>query len=149
MNGEVKVIITDSTNTTSVEFDKNAYSQKANLSSLTSVAKTSGLTVPSAVNVSYLVSTVKQAGSMALANVGKYTGSTEVQTNVNNLVYGIGLGVALYTNPVAAITATTFNVTQTMLNEKFRRTQENMQLSVNRMRNGYTDTKSILTSRRH
>lgn len=172
-SGEVKVIITD-TSSSSVATSggtstpavapssgagsnkpKNPYKQTTNIKKLNdSVNKTNekqgeSINLGEIGAITYLVSTAKQAGSMALANVGRYTGSNQAQTEVNNWMQGIGLGVALYSHPVAALTSIAFTATQTIMEEEFRKRQESMQLSISRARAGYTDTKSILTSRRH
>lgn len=159
LNGEVKVIITDSRGNSSIEDGypsqpTNPYNQTTNLKKKNAAVNTSSSDVSRASlteigAVTYLVSTAKQAGSMALANVGRYTGSVQTQIQVNNVMQTIGLGVALYSHPIAALTSIAFSATQTIMDENFRQKQENMQLSISRARAGYTDTKSILTSRRH
>ena len=159
LNGEVKVIITDSRGNSSIEDGipsqpTNPYSQTTNLKKKNAAVNTnSNNSSPASITeigaVTYLVSTAKQAGSMALANVGRYTGSVQNQVKVNNVMQTIGLGVALYTHPIAALTSIAFSATQTIMDENFRQKQESMQLSLSRARSGYTDTKSILTSRRH
>lgn len=151
--GEIKVVITESSNTETITPNgqtqvSQSYSQKKDLTSKTKI-QGQGLSIPEATSIAYLVSTAKQAGSMALSNVGRYTGSSETQTNVSNLMQGVGLGVALYAHPIAALTSVAFTMTQTILDEEFRKKQEQMSLNINRSRNGYTDAKSILTSRRH
>lgn len=159
--GEVKIIITDSRGNTSVDDGgssepTNPYVQTTNLKKKNGAVNTSGSvsnTSPASLTeigaISYLVSTAKQAGSMALANVGRYTGSVQAQVQVNNAMQYVGLGVALYSHPIAALTSIAFSATQTIMDENFRKKQESMQLSISRARAGYTDTKSILTSRRH
>lgn len=150
--GEIKVVITDSTNSqnsilNNQSIGSQSYKQKEDLKSKFSIGST--LNLPTATSIAYLVSTAKQAGTMALANVGKYTGSSQTQVRVSNLMQGVGLGMALYSHPVAAITSAAFSISQTVLDEEFRKKQEQMYLNTSRSRNGYTDAKSILTSRRH
>lgn len=161
-SGEVKVIITDTSGTIQATTPNgsgvktgsgNPYKQTPNISAKNASVDIEGssgkVSLGETAGVAYLVSTVKQAGSMALANVGRYKGSTQAQTSVNNALQGVGIGLALYQHPVAALTSIAFTTVQTIMDEEFRKKQEKMQLANLRARNGYTDTKSILTSRRH
>ena len=151
--GEIKVVVTDSSNShgmtsSGVTNVQQRLVQKENLDSKFQVVSNS-LNFPTATSIAYLVSSAKQAGSMALSNVGRYTGNSQMQTSISNLLQGAGLGVALYSHPIAALTSVAFSTTQTILEEEFRKKQEQISLNISRSRNGYTDAKSILTSRRH
>ena len=144
-------VVVPSTPSTPQESPNRPYTPTSNVINLNPAIESEAarISVSSTAAIAYLVQNVKQAGSMALSNVGKYSGSNQTQTSVNNLLQGAGLMFALYKSPIAALTASAFSITQTILDERFRRKEESLQLSITRSRNGYSDAKSILTSRRH
>ena len=98
---------------------------------------------------SVVVAEGKRYAMLALSNVGRYTGNSLLQARINNTIEAVGLGVVAVTNPALALTSATFSVVQTTINETFRRKEEQVSLASARLRNGYTDAKSITTSRRH
>lgn len=94
-------------------------------------------------------SVAKSISNQVLSNVGTYTGNSHNQTKVNNVMQGVGLGMLAYANPYAAIATAAIQVGSTIYQENRRQKMETISMSNARARNGYSDSKSILTSRRH
>lgn len=94
-------------------------------------------------------SQVKQFVSYGLSNVGKWSGNSYNQVRVNDTIQGVSLVQSIANSPAIGISQAAFNIAISCLNEINRVKQENRILKVERAKNGYTDTKSILTSRRH
>ena len=94
-------------------------------------------------------STLKTVSSQILSNVGTYTGDNLLQTKINNIQQATSTGIMLAINPIAGLTNIAINVGSTIWQEEFRKKQESISLSVSRAKAGYTDTASILISRRH
>ena len=91
----------------------------------------------------------KTVSNQVLANVGTYTGDSQLQQKVSNFQTGIGLAAMAYINPTAALISSAISIGSTVYQEEHRRKLEKITLSNARARNGYTDTASILSSRRH
>ena len=91
----------------------------------------------------------KRYAKYAASNVGKYTGDSALQTQVNNGIEGATLMIGFVTNPYITAAVAVFNVVKTLVDGTFERLQEKNRTEMARARNGYTDTESIVTSRRH
>lgn len=85
----------------------------------------------------------------ALSNIGKATGDSKLQNDVNNVVEVVSLGVSAYINPILLGLQALYSTTTTLVNYTVEKVAGATALSVKRARNGYTDTESITTSRRH
>lgn len=96
-----------------------------------------------------IVAEGKRYAKYAASNIGKYTGDSELQTQVNNGIEGASLIVGFTTNPYMTAATTVFSIVKTLVDGTFERLQERNRTEIARARNGYTDTKSIVTSRRH
>lgn len=83
------------------------------------------------------------------SNIGKWTGNSQKQQVVNNIKELFGVGMAFAVNPVLGGINLALSVGTRAIDEQWRLQMEQKNLSQLRARNGYTDTKSILTSRRH
>lgn len=109
-------------------------------------------------------SPVTQSKSMAIAagtsiitktidyttsNIGKWTGNSQNQQKINNIKELFGVGVAFAVNPILGSVNLALNVGTKVIDEMWRLDQEQKSLAQARARNGYTDVKSITTSRRH
>lgn len=91
----------------------------------------------------------KRYAKYIASNVGKYSGDSSLQTQVNNSIEGASLAVGFVTNPYMTAAASTFSIIKTLVDGTFERLQEKNRTEAARARNGYTDSKSIVTSRRH
>lgn len=92
---------------------------------------------------------VKTVSNQILANVGTYTGDSKAQTKINNIQTAVGLGIIAYMSPTAALTTAAISTVSTVRNEIRRQKMEDISLYNQRAKNGYSDSKSILISRRH
>ena len=90
-----------------------------------------------------------QSLNYMLSNVGKYRGNTYRQVTLDNKIQGVSLATMFAASPTAGIMASITNIMQTVLEESFKRKQEQVDLSVRRAKNGYSDLSSIVSSRRH
>lgn len=97
-----------------------------------------------------MVKQVKQYALWGLGNIGTMTGDSYLQTQVNNGVEAVSLGIEMMTDPVSASLSTLFTMIKTTADEVFRLKKESTLLSVSRHRNGYSSSDEIIaTSRRH
>lgn len=96
-----------------------------------------------------VISEGKRYAKYIASNVGKYSGDSALQTQVNNTIEGASLAVGFVTNPYMTAATSTFSITKSLAEGTFERLQEKNRTDIERARNGYTDTKSIVTSRRH
>lgn len=90
-----------------------------------------------------------QSFNYAKSNVGKWTGNSQNQRTVDNLSQLVSTGMAFAINPMLGAASLAVNIGTRAIDEQWRLQMEQKNLSQLRARNGYTDTKSILTSRRH
>ena len=91
----------------------------------------------------------KRYAKYAASNVGKYTGDSALQTQVNNGIEGASLMIGFAANPYITAAVVVFNTIKTLIDGAYERLQEKNRTDIARARNGYTDTESIVTSRRH
>lgn len=97
-----------------------------------------------------MVKQVKQYTLWGLGNIGTMTGDSYLQTQVNNGVEAVSLGIEMMTDPVYSSLSTLFTMVKTTADEVFRLKKESTLLSVSRYRNGYSSSDEIIaTSRRH
>lgn len=145
--GEVRVIVTSEGSATTLT---SSPPQIQSPNSSGGVVQTSNKSI--ARSMAFFSASV-QIGSQLLnyqlANVGKYSGNSYRQTQYNNLFQGIGLGAMFMLNPYSALGLSAYSLLTTVREESFKRKQEQLNLEVERAKNGYTDTKSVLSSRRH
>lgn len=90
-----------------------------------------------------------QALSYTTSNVGKWTGDSRLQAKINMGMNAVGLGVAFAVNPVLGAISLTSMVVTSSLDRMWQNNEEQLRLQGQRARNGYSDIKSIFTSRRH
>lgn len=103
----------------------------------------------SSVVKSMIVSEATKYAQFATSNVGSFTGSSRTQTRLSNAISGAGIVASFVVNPYLAIANTAYNFTTTIINENHKVNVDKLNTTVSRIKNGYTDTKSILATRRH
>lgn len=140
---EIKIIVTGDGGTTTISKPQATIAPGAKQGSKPSVSNGSML------KLAVGVQAARQVSNYALSNVGKYTGDSVLQQKINN-AQQLGTTIAMFAiSPALGAISTAFAVGSTIAEETFRRKQEQLTLSVSRARNGYTDTASIVNSRRH
>lgn len=147
----IKVIVTDEIKGTGQEVTTTTITSKEQVKKASPSKKKDGGDSNSAFAKSMIgaYNVAKTVSNQVLANVGTYTGDSHLQQQVNNFQTGIGLATMAVISPTAALISSAISIGSTIFQENHRRKMENISLSNARARNGYTDTASILTSRRH
>lgn len=147
----IKVIVTDEIKGTGQEVTTTTITSHEQVKKASPSKKKDGEDSNSAFAKSMIgaYNVAKTVSNQVLANVGTYTGDSHLQQQINNFQTGIGLATMAVISPTAALISSAISIGSTIFQESHRRKMENISLSNARARNGYTDTASILTSRRH
>lgn len=117
---QIKVVITDNRG----ENDQVSVSQtgSTNVNSLGSVKDKK---VEESKSASKMLAVATMVGSQALnyttSNIGKWTGDSRVQKNINNAGQIVALGMMAYANPYVAIAVAGINIGKTALDESYER----------------------------
>ena len=151
MESVIKVIVTDQIKGTGQEVTTSTISSNDQVKSASPSKKKDSGDSNKALTKSMagVYNVAKTISNQVLANVGTYTGDSKLQQQVNNAQAAIGIATMAMVNPYAALISSAISIGSTIFQENHRRKMETISLSNTRARNGYSSTKSILTSRRH
>lgn len=89
----------------------------------------------------------KNVASYITSNIGKYTGNTQSQTNVNNAITLSGMGMGIAMNPTLGIANAAFQLATQAFDLVYERSWERKEMTQARARAGYTN-ESISRGRR-
>lgn len=157
--GEIKVVVEDVSSSTAKETKVvNPLQQSADAQKVVdkAVGTTKGKSdsgtassMASNIDAMYLFGVAKQTGMQVLGGMGGYIGDQVYQQRVSNTVQGAALGYSMLQHPMATSIIMGTQAVTTIISERQRRHEERDALRIARARNGYSDLKSITTSRRH
>lgn len=83
-----------------------------------------------------LGNTARQAYSYATSNIGKFTGSTALQSKVDTASQVIGYGLQIAANPIAGSVSLVTNLVIKLVDEMYNRKWERIELNQKRARVG-------------
>ena len=158
--GEIKVVVEDVSSSTTKETKVvNPLQQSADAQKVVDKAvgttkgksdsTSSSSSMASNIDAMYLFGVAKQTGMQVLGGMGGYIGDQVYQQRVSNTVQGAALGYSMLQHPMATTIIMGTQAVTTIISERQRRHEERDALRIARARNGYSDLKSITTSRRH
>lgn len=77
-----------------------------------------------------------QAFNFMTSNVGKWTGSTQTQTNISNMMQLVSIGAMAYVSPAIAIANVGINLATTAMDTAYEQRWDAYQKEYNRLRVG-------------
>ena len=102
----------------------------------------------SAVLVAAGTMAIQQTMQYTTSNIGKWTGSSYRQNQVNNLIQGAGLAVLFKTNPVLAVTTTALQIGMTAIDYSIEQKWDKKRSKQDLARLGYSSSGELL-GRKH
>ena len=117
---QIKVVITDNRG----ENEQVSVSQTSNKNS-NSLGSVKDQKVEESKSASKMLAVATMVGSQALnyttSNMGKWTGDSRVQKNINSVGQVVALGMMAYANPYVAVAVAAINAGKTALDEAYDR----------------------------